>query len=584
MWRRWLILVLLVSTPLVAAPREAAGTPAPTEVPPESVRRVLSFPNPELLTSPDFWVFVPATEEYRILIASQGDALLGDVPRLRKDVAQVRERTSSAAPTEPKDADRERLGNDLMRLAVLAHVEALLALEEAQEEHARQLALYAEGEIASPPPDPQVDRTVSMEACRQIVETLPGFSHWEEALLLLAYHLHASGRYHESNNVFILNLPKGQSWPERARELSAYSYFELARLAEPGSEAGPFYFAQAVDVIEVSARDGSWMSEEERLYRLAWARFGLGAYERSRSSLADLYRLVGESVKPSDAQIAFRKQVVPGLVATYFCTRPEGQTRGLREPAQQAVRMSQEMGTGLPLEEEVYRLALDLLWEHTTGAKQQEASRLEAYWQLAGAYLVRFSSKEECPTLHDRLVIALFTLSGHGELKEGRRAFLRRFSMVERERLIQLYGKSGSWRKGKSRKARDAAREIVRTNMWEMTEALHLRAQDAREELGRDAAKSWYRKAATAYEQYLKEFPGASETLEIYARLGDVYFFGLAEWIPAARWFARCRDFKGDNPQREEGGFSVMRALEKAVEQAEKKPDRGCRFPATCLT
>lgn len=573
-------LVLALGVVLFAAAGPAGARAKERGTLPDSVRRVLSFPNPDLLVTPDFWAFVPDVESLRSLVASQGKEVRLDRQALCGEIEELQARVSAYDLDIMDSAQRQHAGDVLLRLSVLIHVEAQEELALREKERESRMAKYDQGTLAEPPPRPRVECGRQIELCRRIVDELPDYAHIEKVTGLLGYLLHAAGRYYESNNLFVLSLDKGRSWPAEVRLLAGYNYFELGRQAGRESDAGRFYFAQSAQLLDLLSDKTKLVAEEQRLFRLAWACFGHGGYVRAGEALISLWVLLARVQRPFLQEKLLKEQIVRGLVAAYFCAWPDWLTHGLHVPAQQAPELLEALAAGRPYEKDVYQLSLALLREHTKGTEAQTASRLEAYWHMASAYLDRYPDEADCPVVHDRMVRVLQELGVSSAVEETKRVQFARFSLEERERLIQLYGKAGTWRRKQAREPGEAAAKVVQHNLLEMAHLLHLDALEVKDQFGHTVAKTWYRRAATALKRYAQEFPRSAEILEVFERLGGVYLFGLADGSQAAVWYARCRDYKNAENQRAlDCAQAALEARAQAVNQAEEHRDPAVPVP-----
>ena len=571
---------------LTASGETKTGTAGPGvakgEALPASVLRVSGFPDPTLLAPLDYWSFVPDVENCRPLVASRGKELLQNRATLHREVEELQARISVYDLGTMDGTQRQRAGDALLQLSLLVHIEALDKLAEQEKDHESRMARHERGILAEPPTRPGLDHERQIGLCRRIVDELPDYAHVEEVTRLLGYHLHAVGRYHESNNLFLLGLEKSSRWPDAVNLLAAYNYFELGRRTGRGSDAGCLYFRKAANLLDDLSGKTGVVAEDQRLFRLAWARFGRGEGALARYALRELWNHLRKIERLPEHQRLLKEQIVPGLVATYFCALPDWLTYGLHVPAQQALELGDKMDGGRPYEKDVYRLSLALLWEHMPGTEAQMTSRMVAYWYVASAYLDRHPAEPDCPLVHERMVTALRRLSESSVVEERARREYGTFSHEERGRLVQLYGKSGGWRR-KNRRDSDAVRaagKIVERSTLEQAQLLHVRAQEVKEEFGELAAKTYYRRAAQAYERFVRGFPDAPETLEVVRALGDVYLFGLANGSKAASRYARCRDFKGaEHPSAEDCAVAAMEARALAVNHAAQRREPAMPIP-----
>ena len=111
-------------------------------------------------------------------------------------------------------------------------------------------------------------------------------------------------------------------------------------------------------------------------------------------------------------------------------------------------------------------------------------------------------------------------------------------------------------------------------DLLERARRLHVMAQERKEESGEEEAVPIYMQAASAFEEYLEQFPESANFVEMLRRLADIQFFGVHDYARSAILFARMRDMdRKDNPYRQEAAELAMEARAKLVEQAAERND-----------
>ena len=578
-WRGLTLLIctlLLYITPMDTAAEDTKDDGTGGVAPSQTVRRVSGFPDPGLLVELELWEFMPDVEDLRPLVDSRGENLRKQPAKLHKEIEDLQTRISGYSLDTMTDEERQRAGDALLALSLLLHLDALNQLEEWGRHFEGQTTLYHGGKLPEPPTRPRLARDRQVVFCRRILDELTDYSHLNEVAVLLGYHLHAAGRYHESNNLLLLNQDKGRDRTDRVNLLLGCNDFELGRRAEAGSTRRPIYFKRSAKHLEEVSPGSGFMQPEQLLFRLAWARYEGGPHKMARASLQKLWTLLDERMLAGKQQSLLREQVVAGLVSAYFCGAFDWQAAGLYAVGEWAADLPEEMDAGTPYEEEVYRLGLDLLWEHTEGSEAQTVSRLKAYWIVGFAYLERYSDRPDCPVVHDRALRALLELSRNPAVEDAQRLEYEMYLWDEREILIQLYGESGPWRNARKHNSHvlDEASRIVRKNLLELAELHHQRAQEVKDDVGSVAARPYYRRAKRDYKRLLGAQLDPPELLEVLQRLGEVCFFGLHDYDQAAVYYARCRDLAGKaSPYRKECMLYAMGARAKAVRDADERGD-----------
>jgi len=445
---------------------------------------------------------------------------------------------------------RAAIADVLFRIAELYREQADYRYTVVKQSFDELMDLYVRGKRPSPPTEGSTDYSKAVAVFQRLVDDFPEYRYRDMALYLMGFYLRVQEEL-ERSNVALLALVDDH--PDSEYAVGAYmligenyyamSEFESAVVAYTSvlkfGENNPYY--------------------EDGLYRLGWSSFQTFAYPQAIESFIRLLDYYESGKGHSERAASLKKEAVETLANSFVDEDWDGD--GVADPDYGVERAFVAINQGQPYERNVLRAFADTLYDI------QDAK----HWEMAAAayreYLRRYPLDDLAPEIHDQVIGAFSYLTEEGPAEK--RTWYSQQGQLERASFLKLYGKGSEWARVHQYDVAllKKARTKLETALLERVELLHQKAQEIKEDVGRDAARSWYKQAVEAYLAYLDEFPDSQRSLEKRMDLAQAYFFGLEDYSSAAEQYAFLREFTGEqeNPYQEQGAFLAIQSRQRLV-------------------
>jgi len=406
----------------------------------------------------------------------------------------------------------------------------------ADEEYARLLDLYDLGELADVPDEPQKDYSSTVSWFQRVIVDFPDYRQVDGAHYLMGYALLQMGQEDvavESFRALVRDFPDSdfaqEAWVRVGEYLFEFNEYEEAAAAythalEYGSE-GRLY--------------------DEALFKLGWAHY-LGNYYQE--SLDTFVILIDYYEEADDVSGALREEALQYMAVVL--AEEDWNIDGERDLNAGLPRVSEQLVTGKQWE-------LDVL------------DRLTAVWFDNESYplaidgfnyaIENWPTDRKNPERHERIVAAL------SRMREYDDAF------SEQLRFGELYGTESEWYASQEEQANIQAMayadELVRTTVLDSAryynqQADLLRDQSLQNPELEQGAIDAYQIAATAYQNFLQQYPGDREAYEVRFLYAQALYYSF-EFMTAAEQYEQVRALEG--PRQELAGYQVVKSIEAAL-------------------
>ena len=507
--------------------------------------------------------------EIQALIDSAGENREDQITELR--AVEAKRRTEAIATMESfvarysryKDDPqyREHIADTLFKLAELHRDQA----EYRQDMDARlfdeRTKEYEWGIRPSPPNESDADYSRTLAMYRRVIEEFKDYRYRDMVMYLMGYYLRLSEDLDGSTAVL---AEMTATYPESFYRLGAWmllghNHYDLSN------------YRKAVEAYSVvaSVKENN-DSYEDALYRLGWASFEEFKYEQAIGSFLRLLDYGAETKGKKKQRLALRQEAIESIANSFVDADWDGDD--LADADYGPERALRYVSRGVPYEKEIILAYANLLYD------LQDVEHFRHAVVAFKEYLKRDPLNPNAPEVHDRMVYAFYELSRsmHPELTEADRARYAELAMLERKAMAQLYGKDTKWAElhRYNAKAFELAASKLSANLLDRAQLLHQRAQEVKEELGEEAAMSYYERAAEAYADFIDQFPRSPKFLEMLDRYANVEMFGLGHFDKAAELYAKLRDHKHkDNTFIEEAANSVLEARAQIIQALAARQD-----------
>ena len=463
------------------------------------------------------------------------------IVQLEKDQRAKREEAVARFEAFVKEYPSEpRYTPDAMfRLAELYFEQSYDGYFRQRQVYDRALEAWAQGN-GPEPVEPQLHYEPTIAMMQRLLTQFPDYRLVDGAYYLLGYCLTEQGEEDRATIVYeelTRRFPKSKFAPEVWTRIGEY-YFnsnELERALRAygnvlGEVDSPYY--------------------DKALYKLAWTHYRLADPERA----------------PQEYQAAVDTFV--RLIDFNEQTRREGNERGgdLRNESIQYIAISyadeqwggldkavlyfQSIG-GRPYERQIYRALGDVFFDQT---RFTEAIRVYELVQQ------RFPNDPSAPDVQDKIIAAY----------ERDRNFDG--AATARERMTTLFAEGGAWFAANKNEAEALknAKRLTESSLYTAAFFHHRQAQVAREANKVDMATEAYRRAASAYGEYLKRFPNDKQAYELIFYYAETLYYSQ-QFALAGEQYERVRDSNLDNRFLELAAYNAILAYERNVQVAEQK-------------
>ena len=460
---------------------------------------------------------------------------------------------------------REHIADTLFRLGELYRDHAEYRMEMDSRLYDQRMKEYDWGIRPSPPNDAEADYGKSLEMYRKVVDGFRDYRYRDMVMYLMGYYLRLQEDLAGSAKVLrgmVTDYPESR-YAMAAWMLIGHTSYDLSDYKNA---------IEAYSVVASKKQDNE--AYEDALYRLGWSCFEEFKYERAIAAFLALLDYGEESKGKMKQRLALRKEAIESIANSFVDADWDGDD--LPDVDYGPERAMRYVSAGKPYEKEILRMYGDLLFDLRDAQHYRHA--VGAYTE----YLQRDALDQENPLVHDRIVYCYFELSRSATLTPQERQFYADQAMAERKRMVELYGKDSKWAETHryNAKALTLAATKLSMNLLERAQLLHQHAQDVKEELGAEAAQPHYENAGGAYRDFLNQFPGHAQYVDMLRRYADIEMFGLNHFARAAEVFSELRGLdRKDNPYRLEAAEMILEARAKLVLAAQEANDPAVQIP-----
>lgn len=418
----------------------------------------------------------------------------------------------------------------------------------------------------------------SIALYKTIIERFPDYRLIDSIYYLLAWCLSEEGDAEEALVWFerlIEKHPTSRYVPEAWVRVGEF-YFDSP------SDEGDDKLQLAVHAYQEATKFKDSPLFDKALYKLGWSYYRLNDYEagvRTFVRLIDYYdeRLADDPDAGGDLR-------AEALQYTAISFADEAWSGARVEQLEDGTVVERFLGVeklsnffrslgGRAYEWEVFRKLGDVLLDSS-----KNLAAVDAYREV----LVRRPLAPDAPLVHERIVQA------YGRERRLDEAF------AEREKLVATYAEGGDWAQANAtdQEVLRAAKELVERNLLSTAQYHHAQAfefekcvsDDERSPREQDACGvrmlDSYRKAASAYGGYLKEFPHSKNLYEVQYLHAETLYSSL-QFERAAEEYARVRDSNTDDKYLANAAYYVVLALQKQIEGEERAGMLEVREPCT---
>ena len=435
----------------------------------------------------------------------------------------------------------------MFRLAELYFEKAQVDNEVLVEQYERDLDLYERGKLPSEPDQPKSNFAEATKLYDEILRRFKDFRFRDVALYMKGYTQFQTGLDKAARDTW-LNL--AQNYPK-----SKYAHEAWMRVGEFHFDFGEWQLAEQAYTASARYPDGKFY--DMVLYKLAWTYFQRYDYDRAIrgfKSLIGHYDAAKKAGKESAIATALRQEAIDYLARSLAEDDWDGD--GEADENAGVARALAYLKSGEPFELEILEAYAKSLYELHDQDKYKESA--EVYRVL----LDRDRLNPRNPELHEKL-IETFDLARD---LEG--------AAKEREELVKRYAKGTAWYRANLGNAAATIRadRLVETALKQRATFHHAAAQElkvrARTENKPellDKARAEYLAAASAYKQYLAQYPHRKDTLDIMFLRAEALFYA-DEYLLAAEAYAEVRDLKlPKNKYLEAAAFSAIKSVEEEI-------------------
>lgn len=456
-------------------------------------------------------------------------ARLADEERARRSEAIERFETFLGRfPDDPRFTP-----DTLFRLAELHFEKSNDAYLTAQE--AYDVALAA----GQPATEPRQDYGRTIDLFEQLLARWPDDRNADGALYLLGYCRMETGREDAAFDAFdalVKRFPDSRFAAETWTRIGEY-HFDTGALAD------------AMDAYREVLEHPDSPYYDKALYKLAWTHYRLDEYDDAIARFREIVEFSDEKTRKTGAGSDLRAEAIEYLAISLQEDDWDGD--GAADPGAGVERVLKYADGQRSYDVEVLRSVAGVFFDNT---------RYDDAITLIRHLFEQFPLDPGNPALHARLI------ASYERLQRVDDAF------AERGRLAAVYGEGSPWRRANAgdEEAEEAAAELVENALITAATFHHARAQDLRKQ-GEDGdaaaaadAEREYRRAAVAYDNYLKQYPESENAYELGFFFAECLYYA-ERFVEAAGQYAAVRDDSKGTKYRELAGFSAIAAHEKAV-------------------
>ncbi|HIN85450.1 MAG TPA: tetratricopeptide repeat protein [Myxococcales bacterium] len=444
-------------------------------------------------------------------------------------------------PNHPK-----RTPDTMFRLAELYYEQAQVDHGVYETQYEKDLSLYDRGKIPSQPTLVSINFSESIKLFDEIIRRFPKYRYASESYYLKGIAQIRSGLHKEARDSFL-----------KLARLYPKSKF----VAEAWMRVGEYHFdfgeyQQAAKAYAESIKHKKSKFFDMVLYKLAWTYFNMYDYDRA---IAGFKRLIGY-YQDQEGNIdkvglgvgsALRKEAIEYLARSL--AEDDWNGDGEKDANAGVQRALSYLNEGKKFEIEIleeYAKALFGLYEKD---KFKEAA--EVYTHL----IARDSTNPRNPDFHEQLI------------ESYDRAQDMAGAASARDDLISLYNKKSKWYRANigNAKATTKADRMVEGALQQRAKYHHLNAQNLKVQAkaeGNSAklreSRVAYKKAISAYRDYLEAYPNNRDSYEIKYLMAEALYYS-DQFKKAAEQYAVVRDIPNHKEYQETAGFNAIKSIEK---------------------
>ncbi len=472
---------------------------------------------------------------------------IGDIDVLRRQrrleaIAALR-RFVARYPNHPKHTP-----DTMFRLAELYFEKAQVDHEVMLAGYERDVDLYDRGKVPEEPKQPKVNFAESTKLYDEIIRRFRSYRYRDVCFYMKGYTQYQTGLEREARDTWLAlatKYPKSKYAPEAWLRIGEYHFdYGEWKLAEKAySSAAEYKESKFHDMV---------------LYKLAWTYFQQFDYDRAIKGFLGLIAAYDAKGKAGALGSALREEAVQYLARSL--AEDDWNGDGEVDADAGVQRALAYLSTNKGFEREILLEYAKSLYDLHEPEKYKESAVV--YRTL----IDRNKLDPKNPELHERL-IETYDLA-HDVQGAAR----------ERDELVKRYAKGTPWYQANLQNAGATSRadRLVEAALRQRAKFHHATAQNlkvrSRTEndpalLGQAIAE--YEKAATAYRQYLQQYPHRRDANEIRFLLAEALYYSNRH-LAAATAYAVVRDLPGKNEYRELAAFSAIKSVERRMELMNK--------------
>ena len=417
---------------------------------------------------------------------------------------------------------------------------------QADERYQKEMKRYQKGRRPSPPKSPRRDYTDTISVFSELIHEWPDYRLLDGAYYLLAYCHDQMGNPRKARDLFaelVVKRPTSEFVPEAWIRIGE---FHFDRSDNPGE------IEMAKNAYQQSMKYEDSRYFDKALYKLAWSHYRLDSFHKA---IVNFERLV-EYSDEKKAETGQSGSVLRAEAIKYIAVSLAEEDWDLDRKVDDDFgmpRVKKYLDEGKAYEREVITELVDYLFEHT---------RYDIAENVIRYALERYPNHPKNPQLHEKLIIALMRPP-----RKLDKAF------AERRKLNDLYGPESDWYAYQKRKGNEEAVDygdnLIRENLIQAATWYHEQAQKMKDEarVKQDSqllakAKKRYRKAARAYEQFLKRYPDDKDIYRWNFYYADSLYYS-GQYKKAYEQYRVVRELDIENNKfQPDAAFNAVKALE----------------------
>ena len=459
--------------------------------------------------------------------------------------------------------DRPEYTPDAMfRLAELYFEQENDEFLQADERYRREMKRYEAGRRPSQPEAPRRDYSQTIETFSKLVRNWPDYRLLDGAYYLLAYCEQKTGNPRKARDLFaelIVKRPKSEFVPEAWIRIGEYHF---------DRSDDPEEIALAKNAYEQAMKYEQSKFYDKALYKLAWSYYRLDRFEDAIEHFKQLVAYSDRQQAKGEQGSVLRAEAVKYIAVSlaeedWDLDRKVDDNFGLP-------RIKQYLSDGKSYEREIIA---KLVGRRQGGNKQGYLLKNSHYDEAVKVLqyaLEQYPKHPKNPTFHKQLILALTKADQVDQAFE------------ERRKLLDLYGPDSEWYAYQKQQGNEEAIErgddLVRENLilaakWYQQQAQELKdkakVKQSEQLLARSRKK--YRRAAEAYERYLKRYPDDRDIYRWNFYYADTLYYS-GQYRRAYEQYRVVRELDlDDNKFQPKAAYSAVKSLEFQIKELAKQ-------------